>query len=108
VPLRRVREIAAQVAEAAGHAPAGTVVRVGHGLELPADEWAEALAGAGGELLPTVRAYLKHRGHWEATARELGVHRNSVRHRMARVGELLGVDVDDPDVAAHLWLALRA
>jgi purine catabolism regulator len=30
-----------------------------------------------------------------------------VRHRMARAGELLGVDFDDPDVAAHLWLALR-
>ncbi|MFQ6155822.1 PucR family transcriptional regulator [Micrococcus luteus] len=107
VPLRRVREIAAHVADAAAHAPAGTVVRVGHGLELPADEWAAALAEAGGELLPTVRAYLKHRGHWEATARDLGVHRNSVRHRMTRAGELLGVDFDDPDVAAHLWLALR-
>lgn len=107
VPLRRVREIAGQVADAAGHAPAGKVVRVGHGLELPADEWVAALAAAGGELLPTVRAYLKNRGHWEASARDLGVHRNSVRHRMARAGELLGVDFDDPDVGAHLWLALR-
>ncbi|MGT2462063.1 PucR family transcriptional regulator [Sinomonas atrocyanea] len=107
VPLRRVREIAGQVADAARQAPVGKVVRVGHGLELPADEWTAALAAAGGELLPTVRAYLKNRGHWEASARDLGVHRNSVRHRMARAGELLGVDFDDPDVAAHLWLALR-
>ncbi|WP_235779697.1 PucR family transcriptional regulator [Sinomonas notoginsengisoli] len=107
VPLRRVREIAGQVADAAGQAPSGRVVRVGHGLELPADEWAAALADAGGEILPTVRAYLKNRGQWEATARDLGVHRNSVRHRIARSAELLGVDLDDPDVAAHLWLALR-
>ncbi|GAA2202228.1 PucR family transcriptional regulator [Sinomonas flava] len=107
VPLRRVREIVGQVADAAGQAPAGTLVRVGHGLELPADEWAKALADAGGELLPTVRAYLKNRGQWEGTARDLGVHRNSVRNRIARAGELLGVDLDDPDVAAHLWLALR-
>lgn len=107
VPLRRVREIVGQVADAAGQAPAGRVVRVGHGLELPADEWASALADAGGELLPTVRTYLANRGQWEATARDLGVHRNSVRHRILRASELLGVDLDDPDVAAHLWLALR-
>ncbi|BCT77804.1 PucR family transcriptional regulator [Sinomonas cyclohexanicum] len=107
VPLRRVREMVGQVADAAAQAPAGRVVRVGHGLELPGDEWAASLATAGGELLPTVRAYLKNRGQWEATARDLGVHRNSVRHRIARAAELLGVDLDDPDVAAHLWLALR-
>lgn len=107
VPLRRVREIAGQVADAAGQSPVGRIVRVGHGLELPADEWTAALADAGGDLLPTVRAYLKNRGQWEATARDLGVHRNSVRHRIARAVELLGVDLDDPDVAAHLWLALR-
>ncbi|GAB4098366.1 PucR family transcriptional regulator [Sinomonas halotolerans] len=108
VPLRRVRELAGQVVEAAGNAPEGRAVRVGHGLELPADTWVDALAEAGGGLLPTVRAYLAHRGQWEATARELGVHRNSVRHRIGRAAELLGVDLDDPDVAAHLWLALRA
>ncbi|GHG51006.1 Fis family transcriptional regulator [Sinomonas cellulolyticus] len=107
VPLRRVREVVGQVADAAGQAPPGRVVRVGHGLELPGDEWAAALAGAGGELLPTVRAYLRNRGQWEATARDLAVHRNSVRHRISRASELLGVDLDDPDVAAHLWLALR-
>ncbi len=107
VPLRRVREIVGQVADAAGQAPAGRVVRVGHGLELPADEWARILTDAGGELLATVRAYLANRGQWEATARDLGVHRNSVRHRIARAQDLLGADLDDPDVAAHLWLALR-
>nr|WP_228721201.1 helix-turn-helix domain-containing protein [Arthrobacter sp. 260] len=60
------------------------------------------------QLLETVRVYLAHRGQWEAAGRELGVHRNSVRYRIAQAKELLGVDLDDPDVTAQLWLALRS
>lgn len=55
-----------------------------------------------------VAAYLRHRGRWEAAARELGVHRNTLRHRIGRAQELLHVDLDDPDVAARMWLELRA
>ena len=108
VPLRRVHELALQVSEAATSASRGQLLRIGHGLELPADEWAEELAAQGGELLETVRAYLAHRGQWEGAGRDLGVHRNSVRYRISRAREILGVDLDDPDVAAQLWLALRA
>lgn len=107
MPLRRLHEIAAQVAEAAAAARAGQLIRVGHGLDLPADEWVDELAGHPSQLLETVRAYLAHRGQWEAAGRELGVHRNSVRYRIAQAKELLGIDLDDPDVAAQLWLALR-
>lgn len=56
----------------------------------------------------TLVAYLRHRGQWDAAARETGVHRNTVRHRMTTVRELLGADPDDPDVAAEVWLDLRA
>ncbi len=59
------------------------------------------------DLLATVRAYLAARGTWEDAARALGIHRNSLRHRISVAGNLIGVDLDDPDVAAHLWLALR-
>ncbi|WP_246858501.1 helix-turn-helix domain-containing protein [Citricoccus sp. SGAir0253] len=55
----------------------------------------------------TVTEYLRHRGHWEDVSRALGVHRNSVRHRIGIARSLLGVDLDDPDVFAPLWLALR-
>ncbi|QFR01657.1 PucR family transcriptional regulator [Streptomyces phaeolivaceus] len=58
-------------------------------------------------LVGAARAYLRHRGHWEAAARDLGVHRNTLRYRVDRVREITGLDLDDPDVAAHLWLALR-
>lgn len=107
MPVRRLHEIASQVAEVAASAPPGQLIRVGHGLDLPADEWVDKLNAHHGHLLETVRAYLAHRGQWEAAGRDLGVHRNSVRYRIGQASELLGVDLDDPDVAAQLWLALR-
>lgn len=60
-------------------------------------------ADLGGALV----AYLRHRGQWDPAAREIGVHRNTLRHRIAKSRELIGVDLDDPDVAAELWLYLR-
>ena len=61
-------------------------------------------------LLPTLRAWLAHNGQWDATAAELGVHRHTVRARIARAGELLGRDLtatDSADARMELWFALR-
>ena len=52
--------------------------------------------------------YLRNRGQWEQASRHLGVHRNTLRHRIGRARQILGVDIDDPDNAARLWLLLRA
>ncbi|WP_407926207.1 helix-turn-helix domain-containing protein [Halosaccharopolyspora lacisalsi] len=35
------------------------------------------------------------------------MHRHTLRHRMGRVAELTGCDLDSPDVRSELWLALR-
>ncbi|MFI1289985.1 PucR family transcriptional regulator [Streptomyces sp. NPDC020792] len=51
--------------------------------------------------------YLRHHGQWEAASRALGVHRNTLRHRVSRCQARLGVDLTDPDVTAELWLLLR-
>ncbi|GAA2426380.1 PucR family transcriptional regulator [Streptomyces macrosporus] len=59
------------------------------------------------DLVGAVAAYLRHRGHWERAAADLGVHRNTLRHRIATATRLLEADLDDPDVASRLWLALR-
>jgi len=59
------------------------------------------------DLVGTLVAYLRNRGQWDAAAREVGVHRNTVRHRMGTIRELLGADLEDPDVAATTWLYLR-
>lgn len=58
-------------------------------------------------LVDTTRSYLRHRGSWEEAARELGVHRNTVRNRIRIVTDELGIDLDDADLSAELWIALR-
>ncbi|MBB0242828.1 hypothetical protein FNQ90_01580 [Streptomyces alkaliphilus] len=56
----------------------------------------------------TLRAHLDHFGHVPATARAPGVHANSLRHRIARLTEVSGLDPRDPDarLLAHLRLRL--
>ncbi|MEV6642261.1 PucR family transcriptional regulator [Amycolatopsis sp. NPDC051371] len=68
---------------------------------------AELDAAGDRELVPTLRTWLAHHGGWEPTAAELGVHRNSVRHRIAQVERVLAVDLADPETRMRLWFALR-
>lgn len=58
------------------------------------------------ELVETLRVWLAQHGSWDRAAGVLGVHRNSVRHRIAHAARLLGVDLASADVRASLWLAL--
>jgi purine catabolism regulator len=60
-----------------------------------------------GELVVSLRGWLEHHGHWDLAAARLGVHRHTLRNRMARVEELLGRSLDSPGVRAELWLALQ-
>lgn len=60
------------------------------------------------ELRHTLRTHLAHLGRIRPTAQALGIHRNTLRARLDRIAALLGRDLDDPDVRAELWLALRA
>jgi hypothetical protein len=59
------------------------------------------------DLVRTLRTWLSHHGGWEPTAAELGVHRNSVRHRIAQVERVLEMDLADPEARMRLWFALR-
>ncbi|MFI0013944.1 MULTISPECIES: PucR family transcriptional regulator ligand-binding domain-containing protein [Streptomyces] len=58
-------------------------------------------------LADTLRCWLSLHGNWDRTAVALAVHRNTVRQRIGRCGELLGMDLDDMDVRTELWFALR-
>jgi len=58
------------------------------------------------ELVATLRAWLGQHGSWDRAAAVLGVHRNSVRHRISHVERLLGRDLGTADERASLWLAL--
>ncbi|MFD8978847.1 helix-turn-helix domain-containing protein [Streptomyces sp. NPDC059564] len=89
----------------AGHADAGFAGLVG---EAEARAHAEALlAPLTGTQAATLRAWLAHHGSWDRTAAALGVHRNTVRQRIARCAALLDRDLDDPDTRMELWFALR-
>ncbi|GAA1860873.1 PucR family transcriptional regulator [Microbacterium koreense] len=72
----------------------------------PVDRWLASLA-AQPPLLVTARAHLAGGNRLEHTARVLGVHRNTVRQRLARIERLLGASFSDPDTTAELWIALR-
>lgn len=59
-------------------------------------------------LLPTLETYLAHAGRKAETARELHLNRQTLYDRLARIGRLLGTDLEDPQTVLALSLALRA
>jgi len=58
-------------------------------------------------LALTLRAWLRSPGQRKTIAHELGVHPQRVRYRMARLRELFGELLDEPDGRFELELALR-
>ena len=56
----------------------------------------------------TALAYVRHGGNAAAMARTLHVHAQTARYRVARLREVLGYALDDPDARLELELALRA
>jgi PucR family transcriptional regulator, purine catabolism regulatory protein len=62
----------------------------------------------GTALLETTRTWLEHGGQFDATAQELGVHRHTVRSRIALAEKLLGRDLSGFHARADLWAALLA
>ena len=58
-------------------------------------------------LAATLTSWLGHAGARAAVARELGVHPQTVRYRVARLRELFGTRLDEPEARFELLLALR-
>jgi PucR C-terminal helix-turn-helix domain len=88
---------------------------LGADRRLAVDVAESALAPLAGEtelsrerLGSTLDAWLRHRGRTEAVAKALHVHPQTVRYRLARLRELFGNRLDDPDDRFELELALRA
>jgi hypothetical protein len=59
-------------------------------------------------LAQTLHAWLRYAGARAAIAADLGVHPQTVRYRVARLRELFGERLEDPDARFDLMLALRA
>jgi len=60
------------------------------------------------DLVSTLSAFLESNGHLESAAATLGVHRHTIRNRLGRIGELLGLPLDSADTRAALVIALHA
>ncbi len=66
----------------------------------------EVHESGGADLVATLRGYLEANGHWESAASGIGIHRHTLRHRIARIESLLGVDLGDARARAELLLIL--
>ena len=78
--------------------------------ELAADKLAplaELSAGSRRRLTETLRAWLAEQGRLGAVATRLGVHPQTARYRLARLRDLFGESLDDPDERFWLEVALR-
>lgn len=62
----------------------------------------------GAELLKTLEAFFDNLGNLARTAEALHVHRNTLLYRLARIGEISGMDLDDAEDRLALWLSLKA
>ena len=62
----------------------------------------------GGSLLESVRVWLTHNGQFESAAGELGMHRHTLRARIAQAEELLGHSLASFQSRAELWAAILA
>jgi carbohydrate diacid regulator len=80
---------------------------------LTAGRWAESVIAERAPglkkswSLPTLESYLVQRGNLKLVARELGVHINTVKYRMAILRGQMAARIDDGDVAMALLFALR-
>ena len=71
----------------------------------PLDDYDEQHAG---ELLPSLWAFLERNARWESAAKELTVHRHTLRYRMRKVEELTGRNLSSARDRMEFFLALRA
>jgi purine catabolism regulator len=61
----------------------------------------------GTDYVRTLSAYLRNMGRLRPAAQQLGIHRNTLEYRIARIAELAGVDLEDPDNRLALDLGVR-
>lgn len=62
----------------------------------------------GGDLVVSLRAFLERNARWEAAAKDLYVHRHTLRYRMRKVEELTGRRLASARDRMEFFLALRA
>lgn len=111
IGCRRLRDTMPSVLTAADVADPLTLIRAADLLEPLGDTIAEPLHALrrhdsehGTSFVDTVAAVLDHPGNLSGAARELGIHVNSLRYRLDRIGAVCGLDLQS--AAARLRAAL--
>lgn len=66
------------------------------------------LRAAGSELETTMRTWLQHDARFESAATALGIHRHTLRARVAQASRLLDADLSTFPARAELWALLQA
>ncbi|MGE2833824.1 PucR family transcriptional regulator [Mycobacterium sp. SMC-4] len=64
-------------------------------------------AAKGTDLLTTVQVWMRNECAWDASARELGIHRHTLRSRIEQAGHLLGLQLDSLRGRLELWAAIQ-
>lgn len=59
------------------------------------------------EMLMTICSMFRNFGNKSRAAKELCIHRNSLRYRLQKLERLLGVDLDDPEQWLELFIAAK-
>jgi len=117
----RQAEIAAAIAGAGGdrrvraYADLGaqrhlwTIAREGEAdpLEAAVTRLSEIDAKRGSQLFRTLEVYLEHQGNARKASAALFIHRNTLRQRLRRISDLIGIDVRDRATWFDLGLAVR-
>jgi DNA-binding PucR family transcriptional regulator len=61
-----------------------------------------------GEMLETLSVFLKTGSQRSTAATQLNIHRNTLRYRLERIEEIIGLSLDKPRVHHELLTAIRA
>lgn len=62
----------------------------------------------GADLRRVLETWLRHNAGWDPAARELGMHRHTLKAQVKRAGGLVRLDLDTFEAKAELWALLTA
>ena len=62
----------------------------------------------GADLRRVLETWLRHNAAWDPAARELGMHRHTLKTQVRRAGSLVRLDLDTFEAKAELWAMLTA
>lgn len=62
----------------------------------------------GADLRRVLETWLRHNAAWDPSARELGMHRHTLKAQVKRAGSLVRLDLDTFEAKAELWALLTA